>query len=74
MKILESQGALYESTRGWKQRPEISIVRDSWKAFLAGVKALGLDASSEKPVKEIGRPTDSHKWTTAAQIRKRQGL
>ena len=56
--ILANQGTLYETSRGVKMRPEVAIMKDSWRSFLAGVKTLRLDLPEEKQ-KTVGRPTGS---------------
>ena len=56
--ILATQGTLYETDRGTKQRPEVAIMKDSWRSFLMGLKTLRLDLPEEK-TKTVGRPEGS---------------
>ena len=53
--LIKTEGTMAVSARGSKVRPEVSLMKDSWRSFLQGCKALGIPEEEEAP-KAIGRP------------------
>ena len=60
-RILSEDGFVTQSARGFKSRPEIQVMKNSWAGFCQGVKLLGFCDSDEEP-KAVGRPPES-RWT-----------
>ena len=53
--FLDENGFLYDTPRGSKSRPECAVMRDSWRAYLSGVKILGITSKPETG-KQAGHP------------------